>query len=175
MQVESCYLLGYISKAHGIKGEVKAVYDVDRIEEYEGQESVYVLLRGKLTPFFIDHIRIVNHREVVIQFQGIFDRDAAEAIVRSELYMPLDTLPEVSETGFYYHDVVGYTVRDEKLGLLGTVRQIREMPGNDILFMEYQNKEVLIPVTDHIVLRADHKAREMITALPEGLLDIYLG
>lgn len=174
MQVESCYLLGYISKAHGIKGEVKAVYDVDRIEEYEEQESVYVLLHGKLTPFFMERIRIVNHREVVIQFRGIYDRDAAEELVKCELYMPLDTLPELSDTGFYYHDVVGYRVRDEQLGLLGTVRLIREMPGNDILFMDYEDKEVLIPVTDHIVLRADHEAREIITALPEGLLDIYL-
>jgi 16S rRNA processing protein RimM len=40
--------------------------------------------------------------------------------------------------------------------------------------MTYLNKEVLIPVTDEIVTRVDHKMKELYVELPDGLLDIYL-
>jgi 16S rRNA processing protein RimM len=40
--------------------------------------------------------------------------------------------------------------------------------------MHYQEKEVLIPVQDHIVIRADHEQKQLLVALPDGLLDVYL-
>ena len=40
--------------------------------------------------------------------------------------------------------------------------------------MKYKEKEVLLPVSDEIVLRADHVKKEVYVKLPEGLLDVYL-
>jgi 16S rRNA processing protein RimM len=39
--------------------------------------------------------------------------------------------------------------------------------------MNYQEQEVLIPVIDEIVLKADHTKKQLMVNLPEGLLDIY--
>ena len=43
-----------------------------------------------------------------------------------------------------------------------------------MLAMRYQGHEVLVPVVDEIVTRADHKKREIYVNLPDGLLDVYL-
>jgi 16S rRNA processing protein RimM len=44
----------------------------------------------------------------------------------------------------------------------------------DLIAMDYQNKEVLIPLNDEIVLGIDREAGSLAVNLPEGLLDIYL-
>jgi 16S rRNA processing protein RimM len=40
--------------------------------------------------------------------------------------------------------------------------------------MDYQNKEVLIPLNQEIVVGIDRNQQEVQVALPDGLLDIYL-
>ena len=62
---------------------------------------------------------------------------------------------------------------DEQLGALGTVRDFADGAANDILIMDYQGKEVLIPVVDHMVGKADFDAKTITTNLPEGLLEAY--
>jgi 16S rRNA processing protein RimM len=64
-------------------------------------------------------------------------------------------------------------VVDEQLGELGTIREIYEMPYQDLMAMDYQGVEVLIPVQDELILRADKAAQKLFVNLPEGLVDIY--
>lgn len=173
MRVEDTYQLGYTQKPHGIRGELKAVFDVDDIEVYSEQELVYILKEGKLALVHLDKIRLLNHREAIIQIRGIHSRSEAEAYQGLGLYLPLDALPELKPGQFYYHDIPGYQVVDQKLGRLGKVREVREMPAQDILVMDYQESEILIPITWNIVLEANHETREIHTHLPDGHLDVY--
>ena len=52
MTVDECYLLGYIIKAHGLKGEVQVAIDADSPEAYQDLESVFVQQGQQLVPFF---------------------------------------------------------------------------------------------------------------------------
>lgn len=174
MQIKNCYELGYISKAHGIKGEVKAVFDVTDIFEYEELESVYLLEKGKLIPFFVESMRMQAGDQVLIKFKSVQDRTRAESLRSCKLLLPLDQLPELEKDSFYYHDVIGYTIQDQKLGELGTITDVMEMPGQDLIAMKYKGKEILIPISKDVVLYPDTENKKMFTLLPEGLLEIYL-
>jgi 16S rRNA processing protein RimM len=173
MLVEDCFLLGEIRRPHGINGEVKAFFDVDFIDDYEDLESVYLLIGGKLTPFFVEEFRYTTSNVVVLRFKGIFNRDQVEGLSGCEMYLPISELPALEEGQFYYHEVIGHQVVDAELGPLGHVDKILEMPGNDLIEMRYAGKEVLIPITRTIVLRADNVAKVLHTHLPEGLLEVY--
>ena len=47
------------------------------------------------------------------------------------------------------------------------------MPNQDLMAMEYQGHEILIPVADDIVLKTDKAAKKMFVKLPEGLMEVY--
>lgn len=173
MLVEDCFLLGEVRRPHGINGEVKAFFDVDFVDDYEDLESVYLLIGGKLTPFFVEEFRYTTSNVVVLRFKGYFNRDQVEALSGCEMYLPLAELPPLVEGQFYYHEVIGYQVHDAQLGALGHVAKIVEMPGSDLIEMDYLGKEVLIPITRTIVLRADSATKILHTNLPEGLLEVY--
>lgn len=174
MQVEDCFLLGRILKPHALHGECKVYFDVDDIEEYEDMESVYVLQGAKLTPFFVEHVRIQGPNLALVQFRGVTDRNQAEELASLELYLPADELPELGPDQFYFHEITGFTIMDAHLGKLGTVLRVDEFPAQALVVMRWEGKEVLIPIAGDIVGKVNRQAQILHTHLPEGLLDVYL-
>jgi len=174
MQVDNCYWVGAIRKAHGIRGEVKAYFDVDHLEEYHDMESVYLLMGEKLVPFFIQQFRPTGPTTAILSLREIRTRDEADTLAGKEMYLPIDQLPDLKEGQFFYHDIIGFQVQDKTMGLLGKVTAVREMPGNDLMVMRYKGADVLVPLNPKIVLRADYPEKLVITDLPEGLVDVYI-
>ncbi len=173
MNIDACYQLGYIVRTHGIKGQVIAFFDVDYPEDYEELESVFLLISGKLVPFFIQTIDLQAKGRFLIKFEDTDTIEHAEKLKGISLYLPLESLPELEEDQFYYHDLIGYTIMDENLGKLGVVRELFELPHQDLMAMDYQGAEVLIPMQDEIILRADKATQTLYVNLPEGLVEVY--
>ena len=173
MKLDDCFELGYIVKTHGVKGQVVALFDVDYPEDYEELESVFLLMAGKLVPFFIERIEPQAGAKFIIKFEDLNTIAEAEKLKSTTLYLPLSELPELDDDQFYFHETVGYQVIDENLGELGTVKEFYEMPNQDLMAMEYQGHEILIPVADDIVLKTDKVARKIFVKLPDGLMEVY--
>lgn len=174
MTKDDCYELGYVTKTHGLKGGVSVFLDVDFPEEYEELDSVLLDQKGTLVPFFIESIQLVPGSRAIVKFEEIDTIEQAETLVGSALYLTLDNLPELDEGQFYYHEIVGCQVIDQQQGVLGTVSDVSTGSHQDIVVMIYQNREVLFPATDEIVLSFDRRAKQLTVNLPDGLLDVYL-
>lgn len=173
MDKENCYLLGYVVRTHGLKGELSLYMDVDYPEDYEDLDSVFVEVKGQLVPYIISHINILQKGKVIVKLETIDHIDAAQTLVGASLYLPEDVLDELEDGEFYYHQITGYTVVDKALGKLGTVRTVYTPNAQDLIAMDYEGNEILIPVVDEIVDKANHEKKEIYVNLPEGLLDIY--
>ena len=173
MKLDDCFQLGYIVRTHGIKGQVIAFFDVDYPEDYEELESVFLLINGKLVPFFIDRIEPQAAAKFILMFEDLDTIQEAEKLKGVALYLPLTELPELEEDQFYFHEVIGYQVIDEAKGELGTVTDFFAMPNQDLMAMDFQGQEVLIPVADEIILRTDKANKKIFVKLPEGLLEVY--
>ncbi|NJO02439.1 MAG: 16S rRNA processing protein RimM [Bacteroidia bacterium] len=173
MKKEECYELGHIIKAKGLKGELVLYLDVDDPEEYEDMESVFVEINDTMVPYFINQIRLEGKRATV-QFDEVTDVETAKLLIGAKLFLSLDNLPPLGQNQFYYHEVVGYHIVDQQLGLLGKITGIYDSGTQDLIAMDYEGKEVLIPLVDDFIRGVDHERRELTVNLPDGLLDIYL-
>ena len=173
MQPSECFEFGYIAKTHGLKGELTIVLDVDDPDEYEELDSFFVQVKGQLVPYFMESYNLQGKRAIV-KLEDVNTLDAAKNLIGCKLFLPLDNLPDLDPNQFYYHEVMGYRVVDATHGELGLVDDIYDMPGHDLIAMRHQGYEILIPVNNEIVLRADHKTKTVHVNLPEGLLDVYL-
>lgn len=174
MTKEDCYLLGKITKTHGLKGELAIWLDVDYPEEYEELDSVLLEIKGELVPHFVEEIQIRPNKSI-IKFEDIDTIEAASKLVNCDIYLPEDNLPELEDDDqFYYHEIIDYDVVDEVKGKLGKVLAVYTSDRQDLIAMQYEGKEVLIPIDDNIVKTVDRDKKELYTNLPEGLLEIYL-
>ncbi len=173
MKLEECYQLGWVLKPHGTKGEVNIVLDVDRPEDYNEMESVFVEINKNLVPFFVEWMQLKGNRALV-KFEGLDTLERAKDIQSKRLFLPLSGLPELEEDQFYYHDIIGYTMEDRMLGPIGPVEHIYSKTGQDLFSVTHKGREILVPVTDAWILDVDHEKKKILVELPEGLIDIYL-
>lgn len=174
MQVDDCYQLGYVIKPHGLNGELQILLDVDAPEEYGNLESVFVLNGQQLVPFFIESIAIRGDKAIVA-LEEVEDVDAAKALKGAQLYLPLALLPELAEDEFYYHELAGFSLENDKAEPIGAILAVVEAGTQDLLQITHlSGKEVLIPLTDPLIVRVDKEEKKLVMKIPDGLLEVYL-
>lgn len=174
MNKDQCFQIGRVAKVHGLRGEVNVVLDVDYPEDYEGLEHLFLEQKGRLVPFFLEHFVIQPGGKALMKFEDLNSLDQVEPLVGLEIYLPLTELPQLEEDQYYYHELIGFEVIDENLGLIGPVEIIYDLETQDLLGVTHKGKEVLIPIQDGIIKNVDKAAKKVYCQLPEGLLDIYL-
>ena len=83
MTKEDCYLVGKLTKTHGLKGEMAIWLDVDYPEEYEDLESILVEMKGELIPYFVEQIQIRANKSI-IKFEDVDSKalDVEESILK---------------------------------------------------------------------------------------------
>lgn len=147
--------------------------DVDYPEDYEDMESVFIEIKGELVPYFIEEINIQKQSRAIVQLEEVDSMEKAQALVGSALYLPLDSLEELEEDQFYYHEIQGFQVIDQNLGPLGIIREVYSVATQNLIALDHKGVEVLIPIVDTIVLKADRENNVVLVNLPEGLIDVY--
>ena len=175
MRKEDCFYLGKIVSKYSYKGEVLAKLDTDEPEAYENMESVFVLMKGNnLVPFFIERSRLHKSDLLRIDFEEVKDEASADRIMGHELYLPLAMLPPLKDDQFYFHEITDFSVNDKSMGDIGKVVGVNDSTAHAILIVDKDGKQILIPITDDIVLKVDRKTRTVFVNAPEGLIDLYL-
>lgn len=172
MSIDDCYQLGYIVKAHGLKGELKAFLDVDFPEDYEEMESVLMEQSGSLVPFFISTISIQNGGQVLLKLEEVDSVQAADSLKGQKLYLPLTDLPDLGEGHFYYHELIGFELIEESK-TLGKIEKIYQPSGQYLASVMIDGNEVLIPLENGIIKSVEKKVKKVQVTLPDGLLDLY--
>ena len=171
MNLDSCFKVGQIVKAHGIKGEIVLDLDGNHSDILLELESVFVEVNQKLIPFFIDDISVTDKR-AIIKFEDINSSEDTKSLMKKNVFISNDYLPEDEEDRFYYEELIGFKIQDQNQGEIGTVTDFIERPGQDLLVGEHSGKEFYIPVDTAIILEADRDKKVLITDLPEGLLEL---
>lgn len=173
MELEDYFEIGYIIKPHGLKGALNIYLDVDDPQQYKKMESVVVNQNNNLIPFFISSIQI-SGKKGIMKLDDIDTIDQALELKSASLLLPIELLPELKDGQFYYHEVIGYSIHDDRIGELGIIENIFSGSNQDLIAMRYKEKEVLIPINDELVKKADHNLKVVFISLPDGLLEIYL-
>lgn len=161
-------LIGKIVNVVGLRGDVKVYNYSDSIQIYEETPEIFV--GDKLTK--IEKARLQKNM-VVLKLEGINDRDAAERLRGTELYITEADLPELPEGQFYVRDLIGMTVKEENGSVLGAVTDVIQNTAQDIFEVEMENtKRIMIPKVDQFVLDINGDSREITVRLIDGMLDL---
>lgn len=134
-------VVGRIGRAHGIRGELGVDIRTDEPERRFAPGSSVVYDGGKLTIVSARH----HGGKLVVRFQGIDDRNAAETLHGKVLEAEVDAaeLPDDPEE-FYDHQLVGLAVRTGDQ-TIGTVTQVIHLPAQDTLAITTDDREILVP------------------------------
>lgn len=174
MQKEDCYYLGKITKPHGFKGNLILHLDTDEPELYETLESVFIERDGMLVPFFFEFVQLHTKGKLLVKFEDV-TAEEAEKLVNHDLYLPLETLPELEGNDFYFHEVIGFTIYDQTNTEVGVIKSINDSSAQALFEIEIDGKEILIPIVDDWILEVDRQNKALLVQIPDGLIELYLG
>ncbi|MBO6510160.1 MAG: ribosome maturation factor RimM [Roseibium sp.] len=158
-------LMAKIGAAHGIRGEV-------RVKPF-GDDPLSFTDYGVLTTrdgkksFEVERAR-VQKTVVVTKFREITDRNQAEELNGTELYIDRNQLPEPEEDEFYYSDLNGLSVIDQNGETLGKIVSVQDFGAGDLLEVRpSRGKTFYIPFTRDFVPEVSLSEKQVKVDLPE--------
>jgi len=142
--------LGKVGAVYGIKGWLKIHSFTDDQEAILDYFPWSLKLGNKIRSVDITDWRKHNNG-LIVKVAGIDDRDDAQALVGSEVFVNQEALPELPDGEFYWRDLIGMNVVTTKGYDLGAVSDLMETGANDVLVVKanhndgFGKKERLIP------------------------------
>ena len=174
MRKDDCFYLGKIAKKFSFKGEVLIYLDTDEPELYENMESVFVEFNKNLIPFFIDSSNLHKNDFLRVKFEDVDSEEEADKLIGCEIYLPLNMLPKLEGNKFYFHEVIGFEVEDQRLGYIGKIVSINDSTAQPLFEILFEEKEILVPMIDDFIVEVNRARKKIILNTPEGLIDLYL-
>ena len=174
MKKQDCFYLGKIVTKYSFKGELLIKLDTDQPELYENLDAMFIEVRNTLIPFFIESSQLHKSDLLRVQFEDVTTEADADALLKSDVYLPLEFLPKLDGNKFYFHEVIGFTVEDINYGTVGSIVSINDSTAQALFEIENEGREILIPMNDEFIEKVDRKNKTILVRTPEGLIDLYL-
>jgi 16S rRNA processing protein RimM len=153
--------IGKVLKTHGVNGELT-------IEHYKKPGKwAFLEIQGKPVPFKVDACNPTIDEQYIIKFQGI------DSINEASTYngYTLLALGKPGKVSVENDSIVGYFIIDKKLGAIGNVEDVIEMPMQWLIQTHFNERELLIPAVEPIVVSIDDDKKTLYVEMPDGLTD----
>jgi 16S rRNA processing protein RimM len=169
----NCVKVGYVQKPHGISGELVIRFQEDYYETLEELPTLFLEIDNLLVPFFIaeEGLRFKSSESVIARLDWVDSDAKAKALCGLSVFVNQDDVIEF-EDEMSTHALVGFQLFGEDQGLIGEIKEVHDYAGNLLLSVDYQGKEVLIPINEDLIIRIDEDLREIELLIPEGLFDL---
>ena len=164
--------IGIINKVSGFKGKLSCIVNIAHPERLLKQKFLFVILEGLPVPFFVEEIEFKND-DLLVKFEDVETEADAKKLVRKEIFSERIKVQKKKDV-LTWNDLKGYNVIDEVHGELGIIEDVQEFPKQMIAKCMMNEKEILFPLNDEIVVEIDDDQKIVYVDLPDGLLDIYL-
>lgn len=142
-------LLGVVIGAQGIRGEVKVKTFTAEPEALGDYGPLQDASATKTYPLKV--LRLSKGDVVIARIKGVEDRNAAEALKGTELYVQRSALPQAGDGEFYFADLVGLTAMMSGR-VLGRVTAVHNYGAGDMLEVKTDSgRSAMVPFTDDAV------------------------
>ena len=173
MLKEECFFLGTIVGKYSFKGEILAKLDTDSPNTCLDLESIFIDTPQGLVPYFIDRSQLHKSSLLRVKFDGIDSESEANALLKKDLFLPLNMLPPLDGNQFYYHEVTGFSAIDQFDKEIGIIKNVNDSGPQPLFVIDADGTEILIPVHDNFIKELDREGNKIFLDLPDGLMDIF--
>lgn len=164
-------LVGEITSAFGIRGEVKMLPLIDEPKHLLKLPSVLFRWQKKNVAGVVERRLKVNSLRrhqgaALLTVEGVTDRNDAETFPGAEIFIHRSELPALGEDTYYEADLVGMSVVTESGKSLGTIVRVHFIPNaNDV----YETETAMIPAIGDVVVQVDLATKQVLVRDIPGL------
>lgn len=146
--------IGMVRKPHGIKGGLKVtLYSID-LDQLQTMKQLFVNTGNQWKQLTLSNSQGYDDY-AILSFKEIPDRTEAELYRDCELFINRDELPALDEDEYYIDDLIDCEVVDEHQVDLGKVTEVLSPGAHEVLRIQKDDSEVLVPLVDEWVNKID--------------------
>ncbi len=147
-------IIGRISGVYGVQGWVK-VLSYTRPKENIFKYTCWLLRRNdQWFEFRLDEGK-GHGKGLIANLHNVTDRDAAGELIKADIAVYREQLPDLDENKYYWCDLIGLEVINQESECLGTVTDVTETVANDVLIVEGAHRWLIPVVWDVYVINVD--------------------
>lgn len=167
---EELLLIGQIVGVFGVQGQVKLKAVTDRPDHIRRRiRTVY--LGPKFQPYQLGKVTQHKPGMLILSFKDITTRDAAQDLIRQEVYIREAEAAPLEQDEYYLHQLYGLTVVDDQGNQIGEVREVLETGANEVLVVTRRGQnDALIPMIHDVISKIDIAGKQIVITPLEGLL-----
>lgn len=153
--------LGRFGRPHGIKGFITIQSCTEPRDNIVDYEHLYAYINNEWRSLHLLNIEVTD-KHIMAQVEGFNTREQVAGLTNIPIGTPKSELPELQQGEFYWHDLIGLAVVNQKGDALGTIIEILPTGSNDVLVVSGEQR-VLIPyLPEHTILDVNLKEQRMI-------------
>ena len=157
-----------VATAHGLGGLLKLRCFTERAEDVTAYGPVFDRNGRRLF-----ELEVIGPAPggVLARAEGIEDRNAAEALRGTELFVPRTALPELEPDEFYYSDLEGMEALRPDGSHFGVVHSVGNYGAGDLIdVLAADGRRISLPFTRQAVPSIDLERRTLVVQPPEELV-----
>jgi 16S rRNA processing protein RimM len=168
---EKCQEFGIVLKPHGVKGELLVKTNFQLPEQFEIAESIFLEIEGLLVPFFIEEYTVSSSESLILKLADINDKNKTLRFIDCKVF--IECKGKYKTKNFSNTDeIIGYTLENQDGKNYGVITGIVDIPGNMLLTVTFNKKEILIPFHEQLFIKIDKRKKVISMLINPGLIDL---
>lgn len=167
MTLKNTFKAGYVTKSHGLKGEITV--KLVSVEIPQKISTVFLEKEGQFLEFKVEHFS-ARPDKAFIKLEGVSTIEEAQKLKGFNVFMKIPKRSS-EEQGFYPDQLNDFSVHDSNYGLIGKITGIGGSPENPLIEINAQGREILIPINAPFILKVDKRKKMIEVELPDGYLE----
>lgn len=158
-------LIAKINGIFGVNGWVKVYSYSDPIENILSYKKFFTNKDSKFTELSVLDKK-KQAKTIIFKIKDINNPDAARLLMGADIYIDKSQLANLKEDEYYWYQLKGLKVINNKNIILGKVDYLLNTAANDVLVIK-GDRERLIPYTDDVIVKVDLKTNKIIVSWDE--------
>lgn len=165
---------GRVIRSHGVEGQVVLGDCIAYFQGFTvGTELHIGYSAGFVKRYIVRHSQQGGSGRYILALQGVNTPEMAATLKEMGVFVEEEVLRAATQTQYFDDEIIGSSVINRETGdVLGIIKEIWETAANEIWVVDYNGKELPIPVIDDIVKHVNIKRKQVSIFVMPGLLEI---
>lgn len=165
--------VGKVVAAHGLSGAVIIKHILNNSNWVKsGDAFLLEMEKESYIPFFTTDVTPHKEGELLVKMEDVSDADGGKRLIGKNVYVQEDVLQQGKvDSPLLY---IGFELIDREKGSLGKITDVMQAGKQWIAQIMIEEKEVLIPLAEELIIDINVKNKYIRMNVPEGLVEVYL-
>lgn len=161
--------LGQIIRPQGLSGEIIVFPHRPATRTLRPDLKVTIIVGQIESHHIVDSVQ-PKGKFIRLKLKGIDNRTAADVLVGGQIYCTKSSLPPKAENEYYFFEIIGLDLVDRNLSKLGVIKDILTLPANDVLVIDNDRGEFMVPFVKDVIQRVDLQSGQIVIESLERII-----